>query len=414
MNKPLPLSLIICLIIISGLQAQSNLLSNSPYSLYGLGVSNNLSTGKTNALGNTGIALPSATEINNLNPASYGAIPSKSFFYDIGLKYEITTLNEGSSEEVKTNGNFSNLAFALALNEKSGIGLSLIPYTNVGYSVSAIETAIEGSQENFYTYIEGHGGLNEFKLNYGYSLSPSFRIGATGSLLFGKITEDETDYIGTNILEIKEENRYSGMRLGLGMQYDLSEKFSLGSTINLPASLGAEQDQEVYQYYSSTLINSTTEDNNIDNFKLPLELGLGINAKIRRNLSFYVDYKREFWDATGQTDELGSFTDQDIISAGLELIPGGNPLKYTNYIQYRAGFNYNSGYLRVNEDKVNSYGLSLGIGLPVKTGTASMFNLTYSYGRKGQVNNGLIQENYHLLTLNISLQDFWFQQLKFN
>jgi len=57
-----------------------NTLTNSPYTLYGLGLTNDLSTGITNALGKSGIAMQSNKAINNLNPASLGGIFSNSFF----------------------------------------------------------------------------------------------------------------------------------------------------------------------------------------------------------------------------------------------------------------------------------------------------------------------------------------------
>ena len=40
----------ICLFSINQIVAQTNNLTNSPYSLYGLGVSNGLNTGKTNII----------------------------------------------------------------------------------------------------------------------------------------------------------------------------------------------------------------------------------------------------------------------------------------------------------------------------------------------------------------------------
>ena len=54
--------------------AQSEALTSSPYSLYGLGVINQTSIGKFNGLGYSGIGIKSPYEINNLNPANYALI----------------------------------------------------------------------------------------------------------------------------------------------------------------------------------------------------------------------------------------------------------------------------------------------------------------------------------------------------
>jgi len=413
MNKYI-ISILLIFPAVHKCSSQSNNLSSSPYSLYGLGISNDLNTGKTNALGRTGIALPSSTTINNLNPASYAAIPLNTFFYDMGLQYEINNMEDKGGEDNRNNGNFSNLAFALPINKRSGIGLSLLPYTRIGYSISEFTSSIEGSTNAYYTSINGYGGLSDLKLSYGYSLMDNLRLGASASVLFGKVTETETNLISNNILILKEDNHYSGLRMGLGLQYDVTDNFSIGSIFNLPTILNGDQVQDVAQYYYGTLISSLNEENDISSFSLPSEIGVGFNANVLKNLAITGDYRKEFWNSTNQSDGIGTYVDKDFFGLGAEFKPGGSPLYYANHIQYRAGFNYDSGNLSVAGNPVSSYTLSMGIGLPVKTGTQSMFNLMYSYGSKGQVSDGLIKEKYHLLSLNMSLEDIWFVKPKFD
>ncbi len=233
--------------------AQSGSLSSSPYSTYGLGLSNNGNTGKTNALGKSGIAMPFNHSINSLNPSLYGSIEKDHFLFDVGVKGETETLFETGVKENRTNWNFSSIALAFAFNEKSGIGLTLIPFTNVGYTLLNIETNVEGTtNEVFFTDVIGDGGLNELKLNYGYSITPKFKIGATGSVLFGKINETETSIINNGtlsptLLTNSDTNYYSGFRLSLGAYYQVNEKIAFGSTINLPTSLKGRTDSSAIQ-----------------------------------------------------------------------------------------------------------------------------------------------------------------------
>ena len=91
MNKHI---LLIILLATGGLAAQTNALSNSPYSLFGAGIPNTFSTGKTNALGGAGIALKSDNSLNSLNPASLGAMPLNHFYFDIGYTSQLFNLNE--------------------------------------------------------------------------------------------------------------------------------------------------------------------------------------------------------------------------------------------------------------------------------------------------------------------------------
>ena len=66
------------------------------------------------------------------------------------------------------------------------------------------------------------------------------------------------------------------------------------------------------------------------------------------------------------------------------------------------------------DQKISKYGLSLGIGFPLNKQDKSMINLSYSYGTQGNINNGLIKENFHLLSLNFSFEDLIFVTRKFN
>jgi len=391
--------------------AQKNNLTSSPYSLYGLGVSNYLNTGKINTLGGTGIAMPSIDFINNLNPASFGSISSNSFFYEIGVRAEKNQLNDSSESESRLNGNFSNLSIAFPISKNSGVGITLLPYTTVGYAIFGIETTIEGSGETFFSNITGSGGLNDIKLNYGYSFTDKFRIGVFGSYLFGTIEEEEIDFIKSVIFINNEKNYYNGFRFGAGFQLDLFDNISIGTTASFPTQLNGSQIETVIMQASKPIV---TNELDLKPFELPLELGFGLHIRINKSFFFNVDYKKDFWDSTKQTDYIGEYADQDIFGFGVEFIPKKNAIQYWKRIQYRSGFNYDNGYLSINGNRINNYSLTIGAGLPFNRFTNSMLNIGYSYGQKGLISDGLIQENYHTLSLNVSLEGKWFFKRKLN
>ncbi len=387
-----------------------NSLSSSPYSLYGLGLTNELNTGKTNALGHAGIAIPSNDGINSLNPASYSTIPKYSFFFDVGVKIQKETLVDSNGDEPRLNANFSNIAIAFPINKKSGLGVSLIPYTNVGYTILDIESNIEGSTDTFTTNVFGSGGLNDFKISYGYALFPKFRLGVSGSVLFGEIKETESNIINNELISLNESNTYSGLRFNAGFQYDITKKLSFGSTVTLPTTLGGSQNTTILQSDGSTL---EIEDD-LDDFKLPLELGFGLYYKFNEQYSFNFDYKYNFWETTNQSDRVGTYVDQEFFGLGLEYTPRKEGLKYWQRIRYRAGFNFDNGNLSIHDQRIKNYAFNVGLGLPFQRKRNSMLNISYSYGQQGLVSNGLIKENYHLLSLNLSLEGLWFIKPKFN
>ena len=73
-----------------------------------------------------------------------------------------------------------------------GAGISLVPYSDVGYSILGVSTNVEGSNEIFESSITGLGGLNDMRLNLGYALGTKLRIGLSTSFLFGSIDENES------------------------------------------------------------------------------------------------------------------------------------------------------------------------------------------------------------------------------
>ncbi|GHC46798.1 OmpP1/FadL family transporter [Ulvibacter litoralis] len=388
--------------------SQTNDLSSSPYSLYGLGLRNNLNTGEANTLGKTGIASHSTSSINGLNPASFASFHSNSFLYDIGVKVQQETLVEGGVDESRTNANFSSLAFAFPVSSKFGVGLTLLPFTNVGYFVSGVPNEIEGSNEQFNSDIYGSGGLNDIKINAGYKVTDKLSVGVSGSYLFGKIEENETNYFQDNVLYVNEENFYSGFQLKTGLQYTFNSNFSFGAVASLPTSLKGDQENTVTLSVADAVGTVEESQKDLDAFKLPLEIGLGVETKLKENLSFNIDYTRRFWSATNQTDQSGTFVNQDIIGLGTKYIPNKNSTNYWDRMNYRAGLNFDSGSIEINNTRVSNYEATIGLGIPFSKKNNSMLNVGYSYGVQGRVANNLIQENYHLLTLNLSLENIWF------
>ncbi|MGX1929920.1 OmpP1/FadL family transporter [Flagellimonas sp. 2504JD4-2] len=395
--------------------AQSEGLTSSPYSLYGLGAINQTSIGKFNSLGYSGIGLRTDTGINNLNPSTYALIPKNSFFYDIGVVGEFNSYGNRVDDESRNTLNFSNLAFAFRIEDRLGAGITLIPYSDVGYSLLGIQSNIEGSSEIFESNVTGLGGLNDLRFNIGYGPTENVRLGLSASFMFGNIEETESLQIGTGYFELTETTNYSGFRLGFGAQYDLTDKITIGSTLQLPVSLSGTLKRSVFKtLVESEIVVEEDEDDSVADFKLPLELGFGLGVKIGNSLTLSADYKKNFWDNTNQSEKIGTYRDQDIYALGLEYVKNPMGRKYGDRIRLRAGFNYDNGYLAINDRKIEAYNFTFGVGLPTGTFSNSYLNVSYSYGLKGQIENVLVQENYHLITVNLSLEDLWFRKRKVN
>jgi len=394
--------------------SQANNQTSSPYSLFGLGTLNPTNTGKTNALGKSGIALGSDTSINNLNPASYGEILKNAFMFDIGMKGEKTFSANSGDNTSNTTSNFSNISFAFSLTDKSGIGLTLSPYSDVGYSLQAVTEAIQGSEQTYLSDVTGTGGLNNVALNYGYKLSPKFNIGITGTYYFGKIEQHELITLDSDFLSVTEDNYYRGVRATLGIQYKPTAKFTFASVITSPTTLSGRQDRSVYKNVDALTSEVETVTHDISGFNLPTEATVGFKYNVTPALTVNADYKRSFWTATNMSDNIGKFVDQDFVGMGAEYFGNKPRADYLGRIKYRLGYNMDNGYLEVKDARIKNFAVTSGLGLPMSLRGGSFINVSYSYGQRGMVSRTLIQEKYHLITINLSLEDIWFLKRKYD
>ncbi len=402
------------------LVAQTNNLTGSPYSFFGLGVSTNSNIGKNSALGRGGYALSSNFLINNLNPAALATLGEKSFLFDFGFLTEFSTVANRSTEETRVAGNFSNLAIASSITPKSAFGLSVVPYSDVGYSLIGIDSNVEGSSDSFVSNVFGTGSLNDLRLSYGIGLTDELRAGAYISYLFGAISERESvtalsGFVNESTLTISEENKYNGFRFGLGLQYSFLPDLTLGWNLSLPTTLSGTRDrlvEKTLDFIPTPVENETDLD--IEGFDLPLEVGTGILFSPINKIHINLDYTLKLWNATDQRDNIGEFVNQYIYGIGVEYLKADRSFNYLDRIRIRAGFNYDSGYLNINGNVIDAYSITAGLGIPLGARAQSMLNIGFSSSSRGSTEGILVEERLNTININLSLKDIWFRKRKIN
>ncbi|WP_431244048.1 aromatic hydrocarbon degradation protein [Flavobacterium sp. P21] len=305
-----------CFILLS-LTSFSQSISSSPYSLYGVGSVYDSDFGILPSIGSSGMALPSDTFINNLNPASLGFTSLNHFMFDIGGKAITTIYQSDSRSEKRNNFQFSHMAFAFPVTKNSGFSMALRPYSSAAFKISNLKLPIEGSQEYYYLTAVGSGGLNNFDFSYGYRFGKKLSVGFAGSVLFGSTT-DERHYLITNTLTtISKKTSYKGVRATFGAQYKIDSTFTIAPVIKLPSQVNASKVQSVATIaddVTTTIQSEVASD--IDDYYMPLEIGVGISKRFKNNLNMTLDYEKSFWDDTKQSELYGNFVNQDRFALG--------------------------------------------------------------------------------------------------
>jgi len=398
--------------ILMSLTSFSQSISSSPYSLYGVGSLYDSDFGIIPSIGSSGIALPSVTFINNLNPSSLGYLPQSHFMFDIGGKAIATTYQSASRSESRNNFQFSHIAFAFPVTKNSGFSVALRPYSSATFKISNLKLPIENSQEDYYLTATGSGGLNNFDFSYGYRFGKKVSVGVSASLLFGNTIDDRSFLITNTVTTIHKKTDYNGLRATIGAQYKIDSTLTIGSTFKIPSQIKASKVQTV-QTIADEVVTTIESDlvSDINDYYMPLEIGLGVSKRFKNNLNMTLDYEKSLWNETNQSELYGNFVNQDRFALGFTYSARKNIRTYWDRVQYAAGANFDTGYLEVDGKRINNAAISIGLSLPIEN-TYSAFNISYSYGQRGRISDNLIKENYHKISLNLSLDGIWFLKRK--
>ena len=114
--------------------------TNSPYSQYGLGALHDGATSFNRGMNGLGIAFRGGPIVNPLNPASYSAIDSLTFIFDVGMSGQITNFEQNNK---RINANNASIEYAVAsfrAFRHVGMSFGLLPYSTIGYNYSNSET----------------------------------------------------------------------------------------------------------------------------------------------------------------------------------------------------------------------------------------------------------------------------------
>lgn len=392
-------------------------LTSSPYSVFGIGEICSKGSSSNLAMGGAGIGLKSTIGLNNINPASYSGIDSLFFIYEIGIISEYSKFSTEKANQNQFVGNLSRIAIGFQANNKWSMSIGLNPFSNVGYNISSTNNMENDNSVYEDTYI-GSGGINQIYWGNSVKLLKNVSLGINISYLFGSIEEEEDISFQDNITDYKiiSENHTKGLYLDYGIQIDLPTNgynWTLGAIYGHKRYLNSSADKTIYDINSSILQELKDIDSD-EEYIIPRKIGIGLSVSKNDFLKLAFDYTLNQWSEIEFSNSELKTKDSHGFSLGLEYSPEG---RYSNNLlkswYYRIGGNYNSSYLKINNNSINSMALTFGLGIPVKR-NLSMLNISFEVGKNGTLNNNLIEERFYTLNLNFSLQDIWFMKTKYN
>ena len=405
--------------------AQFNNNTTSPYSRFGLGDLQPYSYGRTYAMGGASLASRYNQQINLSNPASYNAIDSLGFMFEFGIYGKWVDHRSSISNMTSNDINFRYFAMNFQITNRIGASLGLTPYSDVGYNVQ-INESIENAgaiQHNYY----GEGSLS--KAYFGLAIEPlkNISVGANLHYLFGSLNRNAEIYFLENsdfyIIQKNENLRIRDFGLTMGVQATLplgeDRSLSLGAVFeNKPKYTSFYSDltqKNISSQNSSDLdtLNLQIEDEN--SIQMPLSYGVGLSYAKNNKYEINADFYHQSWSKAiffGSPNTI--LTDLNKFAIGAEWIPDRFSIRsYLSRIAYRAGLKYEGSYLMIDNQQINDFGITFGVGLPLYRSNSTI-NVAAEIGRRGKKTGNLVLENYAKLHLSVNLYDLWFIQRRFD
>lgn len=403
--------------------------SNSPLTRYGFGQLADQSLGGNKAMGGIGIGWRSNIQINATNPASYSAVDSLSFLFDVGFTMQNTNFSDGKTKLNAKNSSFDYLAMQFRLVKGMGMTLGFLPYSNVGYSFLSTEKLPAQSEWDDpvivnHTY-NGTGGLHQAFIGVGYELLPNLSIGTNVSYLFGNFTHKVSATFSDANSYPLARNYYaeiSDLKFDFGTQYTwaLNKKnlVTLGAIYSLGKDLHATSSYISQQKLNGSVVITDSVTHIKDAFQLPHSFGVGATYEYDERITIGADFLLQKFGETRFFGKQGELTDRAKYSAGVQYYPDPESNKFFKQMKYRFGAYYSKPYVKVNgQEAAHEYGVGAGVTFPVSSRWGwrtqrSIFNISGEWIKIDPKIKGVLTENYLRLNIGMTFNERWFSKQK--
>lgn len=389
---------------------------NSVYSRYGLGQLSSGNSARSKAMGGLSIGMKSDHYVNYLNPASLSAIDSLSFFFDLGFSVNMQKSETSNASRESNNTNFDYFTMGFPVQRWWSSAVGLVPFSKVGYKL--VDERDGHSMIN-----EATGGINKFFWSNSFDVMKGLSVGFNAYYLFGdtEINNMLVPSFGGQTRRDQILTKYKHISFDLGVQYStkLNDDYNINAGFVFEPESEIDADKKMSVERGATITSVSNNEVLMEKelydgeIIMPAKYGLGFTVE-SENLTAGVDIQTRMWSNTKFfNDDNQKLENSIMLAAGLEYIPNPRSFNYLRRVRYRFGTKYNKTYLNLNSKQVNDYGVSVGVGLPLRN-TRTTFNITSEFGRRGTTDSNLVRENYINLSIGLTLHNIWFLKRKFD
>lgn len=438
------------------MHVQAQIPVNSPYSRFGIGLTDIGFNPRYTAMGNASIALPDLSGVNLSNPASFALFSETTFQGSVFAKSSQLLSSSGQTNYL--GGQVGEIAFGFKrAGSKWGFAMGVTPESIVGYQFSNTQ-AINDSLNADYKYT-GEGGINKVQMGLArtfilysdstHAQTHTLSIGSNINFRFGSILQvDRILFDNTSIYNSKITNRktFSDANFTFGAHYSFplhqrksagkvtrSTWFHLAGTYELENSMNPSV-QDIRQSTRSVsgveLAVLTVLDTTYTNrsFVIPqrIQFGAAITHEFKKagTLSLSASYRQQDWTTVEDSNSLinvsnQSFHNSKSFGLGMEYIPNANggENNYFGACTYRLGLKSAETYVGLNGNNIVQEAFTCGLQMPMRSSkTTSTLCLSAEFGTYGNATETNTKENYASFLIGFKLHPFerWFVQRKYD
>ncbi len=254
-------------------------------------------------------------------------------------------------------------------------------------------------------------------------------MGINYNYLFGYLTNSRRITFPTandfTVTELQNKMIVRDNKFRIGLQYEhIFENdyfITLGGVFDHEASLKTRQSfssRNIFPGTSVGLNDSTVLYNDIDinsteeegEIIIPKNLGFGFSTGKKDRFILTGEYSTQEWSESLLLGKSDSLINSNSMRMGLEVTPDPEAIRgYLKRVHYRLGGFYTNSYLRIRNEPIKDYGITFGVGLPIK-GNKTTFNLGMVLGQRGTLNKNLVKENYGIINVTFTFHDIWFRK----
>jgi hypothetical protein len=352
-------------------------------------------------MGGIGYGLQHPAQINTLNPASYAAVDSLTFLFDLGVDFQFAVMKEEGNRQKAYNGNIRNINMLFPIGKRWAFSAGLIPVSTVGYDYGLTDE--NGVTTSYY----GSGGLLQAYGGLAYRYG-DFSAGINVGYLFGSVEHYAESLVrdNPNMDSITIRPHDLTYTLGVQQKIRLNEKQLL--------VVGAAYTPKITTTATgihTRRVGSDPVDQEVfsgDAYELAQTVGIGASLLTQNKWLAGADVQWENWK-NARFEGFGGeqLNDRFRYGAGLEYTPDARSRSYFKRVKYRFGGHYSNSYITTDQGVTyDETGVSFGLALPVYN--KSVLHLSFDYVNVLPSISNKLSENYFKVTLNYVFNETWF------